>query len=191
MPASGVTDGEGVERRGEGRKGRADGQYYPSVKSYFGNGPRIPFDTNLLRAHHPRQLIASAMILLWAGRLGSFLFQVRLLPISLSKSIPIFSMIPMTPSYPYPHIHLPVHRAHPSHNQPHKPRPTTRPPIKNPIPQTPLLFTFPIRALTPSASSKPAKIPGSTKSKPPPPNSQWHGSAKRRGSRPSRSPSCY
>lgn len=49
--------------------------YYPSVKSYFGNGPRIPFDTNLLRAHHPRQLIASAMILLWAGRLGSFLFQ--------------------------------------------------------------------------------------------------------------------
>lgn len=51
-------------------------QYYPSIRSRFTSGPKIPFDFNLLRAHHPRQLIASAMVLLWAGRLGTFLFQV-------------------------------------------------------------------------------------------------------------------
>jgi len=46
--------------------------YYPSVRSYLTSGPKIPFT---LSGRHPRELIVSAMYLLWAGRLGSFLVQ--------------------------------------------------------------------------------------------------------------------
>ncbi|OCF58175.1 hypothetical protein L486_04205 [Kwoniella mangroviensis CBS 10435] len=41
--------------------------YYPSVKSWFTKSPSIPLSS---LQHHPRQLLISAMILLWAGRLG-------------------------------------------------------------------------------------------------------------------------
>ena len=54
-------------------------QYYPAIRSLFtSSGPRVPFSA----PHHPRQLLVSALYLLWAGRLGSFLVQVRLIPLS-------------------------------------------------------------------------------------------------------------
>lgn len=46
--------------------------YYPAIRSLFtSSGPRVPFSA----PHHPRQLLVSALYLLWAGRLGSFLVQ--------------------------------------------------------------------------------------------------------------------
>jgi hypothetical protein len=49
--------------------------YYPSIRSRLPlhNGPLLPFN-NPLQALGSRQLLVSAMTLLWAGRLGSFLF---------------------------------------------------------------------------------------------------------------------
>ncbi|KAK4688178.1 hypothetical protein P7C73_g1939, partial [Tremellales sp. Uapishka_1] len=49
--------------------------YYPSVKSLFTNGPRIPFHLPTTAFFHPRQLIISGLMILWAGRIGSFLLQ--------------------------------------------------------------------------------------------------------------------
>ncbi|WWD16864.1 hypothetical protein CI109_101296 [Kwoniella shandongensis] len=47
--------------------------YYPTVRSWFTSSPQaLNFS---LGAHHPRQLLVSAMMLLWAGRLGTYLFQ--------------------------------------------------------------------------------------------------------------------
>ncbi|KAK1920891.1 hypothetical protein DB88DRAFT_513628 [Papiliotrema laurentii] len=48
--------------------------YYPALRSLV-SGPRIPFKPFDFASHHPRQLIVSALYLLWAGRLGTFLFQ--------------------------------------------------------------------------------------------------------------------
>ncbi|WWC68877.1 uncharacterized protein I206_102813 [Kwoniella pini CBS 10737] len=45
--------------------------YYPTVKSWVTKSPTIPFT---LSGHHPRQLLVSAMMLIWAGRLGYYLF---------------------------------------------------------------------------------------------------------------------
>ncbi|WWC87619.1 uncharacterized protein L201_002509 [Kwoniella dendrophila CBS 6074] len=44
--------------------------YYPTIKSWFTNSPSVPFS---LSGHHPRQLLVSAMMLIWAGRLGYYL----------------------------------------------------------------------------------------------------------------------
>ncbi len=48
--------------------------YYPTIRSRlpFFTGPALPF-INPLQALGPRQLLLSAMTLVWAGRLGSFL----------------------------------------------------------------------------------------------------------------------
>jgi hypothetical protein len=48
--------------------------YYPTIRSRlpFHTGPALPF-LNPLQALGPRQLLLSAMTLIWAGRLGSFL----------------------------------------------------------------------------------------------------------------------
>ena len=59
-----------------GLQARADPQYYPTVRSYLTKGPSLPFKLPTTAVHHPRQLLVSAMMLLWAGRLGYFLFQV-------------------------------------------------------------------------------------------------------------------
>lgn len=48
--------------------------YYPTIRSYIGNGPRLPFPP--LSSHAPRQLIVSAMVLIWSIRLSSMLAQV-------------------------------------------------------------------------------------------------------------------
>ncbi|CAD6571362.1 MAG: hypothetical protein TREMPRED_000272 [Tremellales sp. Tagirdzhanova-0007] len=45
--------------------------YSPSIRSLFLAGPRIPFTFT----HHFRQALISAMYIVWAGRLGSFLLQ--------------------------------------------------------------------------------------------------------------------
>ncbi|WRT65347.1 uncharacterized protein IL334_002290 [Kwoniella shivajii] len=46
--------------------------YYPTVRSWFTKSPSIPFT---LSGHHPRQLLVSAMMLIWAARLGTYLVQ--------------------------------------------------------------------------------------------------------------------
>ncbi|WVR04173.1 hypothetical protein IAU60_001173 [Kwoniella sp. DSM 27419] len=46
--------------------------YYPTVRSWFTSGPSI---APSLAGHHPRQLLASALLLIWAGRLGTYLVQ--------------------------------------------------------------------------------------------------------------------
>ncbi|RSH94296.1 hypothetical protein EHS25_004099 [Saitozyma podzolica] len=49
--------------------------YYPAIRSSLRGIPvKWNIDT-LVRAHHPRQLLGTAMVVIWAGRLGSFLFQ--------------------------------------------------------------------------------------------------------------------
>ncbi|OCF42403.1 hypothetical protein I317_03778 [Kwoniella heveanensis CBS 569] len=48
--------------------------YYPTVRSWFTSGPSVPLSLSL-SSHHPRQLLASALLLIWAGRLGSYLVQ--------------------------------------------------------------------------------------------------------------------
>ncbi|GFZ42949.1 hypothetical protein JCM24511_00667 [Saitozyma sp. JCM 24511] len=49
--------------------------YYPAIRSSLRGIPvKWNLDT-LVRAHHPRQLLGTAMVVIWAGRLGSFLFQ--------------------------------------------------------------------------------------------------------------------
>lgn len=46
----------------------------PAIISRFSHGRRIPFTFPTLQSHHPRQLLISGMIALWAGRLGYYLF---------------------------------------------------------------------------------------------------------------------
>lgn len=49
----------------------------PAIASRFTAGARaIPFSIPTLATHHPRQLLVSGMIALWAGRLGYYLFGV-------------------------------------------------------------------------------------------------------------------
>ena len=48
----------------------------PAIISRFQTGRNIPFSFPTLATHHPRQLIISGMIALWAGRLGYYLFGV-------------------------------------------------------------------------------------------------------------------
>jgi hypothetical protein len=50
----------------------------PAIISRFSHGRRIPFTFPTLQSHHPRQLLISGMIALWAGRLGYYLFGVSL-----------------------------------------------------------------------------------------------------------------
>jgi hypothetical protein len=64
----------------------ADMQYYPAFRSLFTSGPRVPFQPLNFAAHHPRQLLVSALYLLWAGRLGSFLFQVSAMYVVLRQA---------------------------------------------------------------------------------------------------------
>jgi len=51
----------------------------PAIISRFSTGRQIPFSFPSLASHHPRQLLISGMIALWAGRLGYYLFGVSLL----------------------------------------------------------------------------------------------------------------
>jgi len=55
---------------------RADELMSPAIVSRFSGGRRIPFTFPTLQSHHPRQLLISGMIALWAGRLGYYLFGV-------------------------------------------------------------------------------------------------------------------
>lgn len=48
--------------------------YWPSLRAKFLLGSKAALPA--LTAFHPRQLLMSGMTLFWAGRLGSFLFQV-------------------------------------------------------------------------------------------------------------------
>ncbi|ORX36474.1 hypothetical protein BD324DRAFT_602249 [Kockovaella imperatae] len=48
--------------------------YYPTVRTAYSAG-RLSLATFHPRSHHPRQILITALYLLWAGRLGSFLFQ--------------------------------------------------------------------------------------------------------------------
>ncbi|KAK8861235.1 hypothetical protein IAR55_002054 [Kwoniella newhampshirensis] len=47
--------------------------YYPTIRSWFTSSPQPLKSLYNLSAHHPRQLLVSAMMLLWAGRLGTYL----------------------------------------------------------------------------------------------------------------------
>ena len=49
--------------------------YFPTLRSRFYLGQNVPFPA--ITSFHPRQLLISGLTVLWAGRLGSFLFQVR------------------------------------------------------------------------------------------------------------------